>query len=213
MSINEFYLRRPLVLPKWRRHFLASKSSQWAFANSIFFGWPCWLCHRHCNSFWISEKEITKVGQTFVCVIFTASQNLISFEHWKNTSKKIGFNLYIIVTKWLMCLYLNTVPFEVRQVFSYNHTQYCFSLCLKTVFKMWDLIFYHGPHMIIEIALRLFAHNEAKLLEFEFEPEIVLFLNSQNERVFDLSVLLKVSCHSYSLNIFSKAYSPYLLIF
>uniref|UniRef100_A0A6G3MJ36 Growth hormone-regulated TBC protein 1-A (Trinotate prediction) n=1 Tax=Henneguya salminicola TaxID=69463 RepID=A0A6G3MJ36_HENSL len=64
---------------------------------------------------------------------------------------KIGYDITITTTKWFLCLFVQSLPFQL-------------------VARLWDVIIFEGSYLIICIAIALIAYHKS----------IQIFLLSQN---------------------------------
>lgn len=69
-----------------------------------------------------------------------------------------------------------------------------FTDCLPvaTLFRVWDIMFVDGPHVIFRVALAILKNNEQELLKCSTLPAVYVALENLPTRMWDVGKLLQV---------------------
>lgn len=97
-----------------------------------------------------------------------------NFPRMDNHLEKHEFQTSATVTKWFMCIYVNTLP-------------------TGTVFRIWDCFFYEYSGVLFHIAAGIFKMHEKQIMETNDSVGLYELINNITATLFDADTLMKVS--------------------
>eukprot|EP00002_Diphylleia_rotans_P033925 TRINITY_DN7259_c0_g2_i1.p1 TRINITY_DN7259_c0_g2~~TRINITY_DN7259_c0_g2_i1.p1 ORF type:complete len:686 (+),score=98.02 TRINITY_DN7259_c0_g2_i1:50-2107(+) len=93
----------------------------------------------------------------------------------------LGVPLPCITLEWIMCLLVNTLPFE-------------------TTMKVWDLFFYEGLGIIFSVCFGIIKVLEKQIMECQNTIEAITILKEGPRKIFDWTLLRQMSESTLSLS-------------
>ncbi|XP_014206949.1 growth hormone-regulated TBC protein 1-A isoform X2 [Copidosoma floridanum] len=138
------------------------------------------------TAFWLLKVLIEKILPEYytptmkgLCIDIDVLAELVRYkepEVFQHVTR-IGLPWAVIVTKWLICLFVDILPTE-------------------TTLRIWDCIFYEGSKVIFRVALTLIKRNKEKLLACkDFADLAECFKIITKDRI-------ALQCHDFMQSIF-----------
>lgn len=99
----------------------------------------------------------------------------------------------VIATKWFVCLFAEVLPVEVSKQ---NFEAICIInqsdiICLQTVFRIWDCLFYEGSKILFRVGLTLVTLNYETLLKCDDLASLIMCFKAITHDA------LVTDCHSF----------------
>ncbi|KAL3646058.1 hypothetical protein CASFOL_011238 [Castilleja foliolosa] len=86
----------------------------------------------------------------------------------------LDFDVSLVCTEWFLCLFSKSLPSE-------------------TTMRVWDVLFYEGAKVLLNVALAIFKMNEEELLRTHHVGDVINVIHRTNHHLFDPDELLKVA--------------------
>jgi len=87
---------------------------------------------------------------------------------------RAGLDVSVVVLKWLMCVYILTLPFEIAA-------------------RIWDVFLLEGAHVLMGVGLAVLYLHKDELLQVDETAELLTRINDIGTQLYDADQLLKTA--------------------